>query len=133
MIRGLPFTFRDYRTKTNINHWKSLYYFSKYVVEKVAIWQHFLISDKHRAYPPFFDICVLSFSNKKLHYNRVGQQFFFLMHLLRGWDLLCRKENTIKLAFSAKFCENFILATIPEEKAWLLLSKKEKYVYNASD
>ena len=24
----------------------------------------------------FFNICVLAFSNKKLHYNRAGQQFF---------------------------------------------------------
>ena len=29
---------------------------------------------KHRAYH-FFNICVMFFSNKKLHYNRVGQQF----------------------------------------------------------
>ena len=28
--RGLPFIFRDYRTKTNINQRKSLYCFSKY-------------------------------------------------------------------------------------------------------
>ena len=25
---------------------------------------------------PFSNICILSFSNKKLHYNRAGQQFF---------------------------------------------------------
>ena len=30
LLRGLPFIFRDQRTKTNINHRKSLYYFSKY-------------------------------------------------------------------------------------------------------
>ena len=35
------------------------------------IWQHFLTTDEH-----FFNICVLSFANKKLHYNRAGQQFF---------------------------------------------------------
>ena len=29
-IRGLPFIFRYYRTKTNINHLKSFYCFSKY-------------------------------------------------------------------------------------------------------
>ena len=40
--------------------------------------------------------CVLSFSNKKLHYNRAGQQCTFLMHLVRGWHLLCRKENNHK-------------------------------------
>ena len=42
---------------------------SKYEVVKVAIWQHFLI--RH-----FFNICVLSFSNKILHCNRAGQEFF---------------------------------------------------------
>ena len=25
---------------------------------------------------PFSNICVLSFSNKKLHYNKAGQKFF---------------------------------------------------------
>ena len=30
LIRGTPFIFRDQRTKTNINHRKSLYGFSKY-------------------------------------------------------------------------------------------------------
>ena len=29
-LRGLPFIFRDYRTKTNINHRKSIYCVSKY-------------------------------------------------------------------------------------------------------
>ena len=45
----------------------------------------------------FFNIYVLSFSNKKLHYNRAGQQFL-LMHLLRGCNFLCRKENSISFA-----------------------------------
>ena len=44
---------------------------TKYEVEKVSIWQHFLINAH-----TFFNICVLSFPNKKLHYNRAGQQFF---------------------------------------------------------
>ena len=33
---------------------------SKFEVEKVAIWH------------TLFNICVLSFTNKKLHYNRAG-------------------------------------------------------------
>ena len=43
----------------------------------------------------FFNICVLSFSNKKLHYNRAGQQFFNAP-CVTGWHLLCRKEITIR-------------------------------------
>ena len=47
---------------------------SKYKVEKVAIWQYFLKSGKHRH--TLFYICVLSFSNEILHYNEAGQQFY---------------------------------------------------------
>ena len=45
---------------------------------------------------PFFNICILSFSNKKLHYDR-GWLAIFIMHLVRGWYILCRKENTNRL------------------------------------
>ena len=48
---------------------------SKFEVEKVSIWQYFSISGNTDI--QFFNICVLSFSNKKLHYNRGGQQFFY--------------------------------------------------------
>ena len=34
---------------------------------------------------PFLNICVMFFSNKKLHYNRVGQQFF---------KALCRRTTS---------------------------------------
>ena len=63
---------------------------SKYAVEKVTIWQHFLISDKHRAYP----LLIFVFWPSQLKsYIKTG--LVFLIHLLRVWDLLCRKENTI--------------------------------------
>ena len=41
LMRGLSFIFRDYRTKTNINHRKSLYCFSKYSpLRSIHFWLH---------------------------------------------------------------------------------------------
>ena len=67
---------------------------SKFEVEKVAIWQYFSISSKHR-HTLFLILVFCPSQIKKLHYNRAGQQFCF-MHLVRGWHFLCRKEITIR-------------------------------------
>ena len=45
---------------------------SKNEVEELPIWEHFLLNSKHK----FLNICVKVFSNKKLDYNKVVQQFF---------------------------------------------------------
>ena len=79
---------------------------SKYEVVKVAIWRHFLISSKHRH--TFFNICVLSFSNKKLHYNRTGQKFFNAPCKRVTSSLQKRKPhncfNFVALCFQALTC-----------------------------
>ena len=67
---------------------------SKKVVEKIAIWQHFLISGKHRVYP--FLISVLCSSQTK-NYIIIGLVINFSLHYARGRHLLCRKENTISV------------------------------------
>ena len=65
---------------------------SKYEVEKVSIWQHFLRSGKYKN--TFFLIFLLCPSQIKI-YIITGVVSNFLMHLVIGWHLLCRKENTI--------------------------------------
>ena len=68
---------------------------SKYEDEKVAVWQHFLISGKHRH--TLFNICVLSFTNKKIHYNRAGHNFFNALSKgvrslrQKSWNLYCTR------------------------------------------
>ena len=84
---------------------------SKNEVEKLTIWRHFLRSCKHRVYP-FFNICVLSFSNKK--YIITGLVNNFLMHLVRRWHFFCRKENTIRYSISV-YCLNSI------ETTWIIV------------
>ena len=59
-----------------------------------AIWQHFLISGKHRAYPFLIFVCCPS-QLKKFHYNRTGQQFFNApcKRVTSSWQK--RKHNNI--------------------------------------
>ena len=65
---------------------------SRYEVEKVAIWQLFLISGKPRAWPfLIFVFCPCQIKN----YIITGLVSNFLMHLVRGWHFLFRKENII--------------------------------------
>ena len=56
MVEGIAFYEKNFFGYKNTR--------SKFEVEKVAIWQYFSISGKHIH---FLNICVLSFSNKKLH------------------------------------------------------------------
>ena len=65
--------------------------YSKNEVEKFAIWQHFLISGKHGAYP--FLIFVLCSSQIK-NYIIIGWVSNFF--LVGRWHFLCRKENVIR-------------------------------------
>ena len=85
---------------------------SKNEVVKLASWQHFLISGKHRAYP--FSIFVLCSSQIK-NYIITGLVSNFLIHLVRGWHFLCRKENTNSLTAATlnnKFLRNFFMAIL---------------------
>ena len=62
--------------------------------QKLAIWRHFVMSGKHRVFP--FLIIVL-FSSQIQNYIITQLVSNFLMHLVRGWHFLWRKENTIRV------------------------------------
>ena len=53
---------------------------------------------------PFFNICVLSFLNKKLHYNRADQQFFHAPCNRVTSSLQKRKQHKYSAIICTKTC-----------------------------
>ena len=45
----------------------------------------------------FFNICILSFSNKNLHYNKAGQQFFYAPFKRVTFSLQKRKHHKLRM------------------------------------
>ena len=60
-----------------------------------------LLNKWYRQAYPFFNICILSFSIKKLHYNRAGLQFFNA-HCKRVTSSLQKRKHHKKNVIFAK-------------------------------
>ena len=84
----------------------------------------FILSGKHRH--TLFMFCPSQIKN--LHYNRVITAIF-LMHLVKGWHLPCRKENTINFLDFAIRRPGFFAALLYNISVLTLIIWKSKALF----